>query len=136
MHNNKNNLLLRAALIYIAATALIIIGVQPIFIGLVAERMNLDLSQQGWILSSEMTGTLLGSLLLPLLGRRFGGRGLYLAGALAALLLNVLSAMLDSLATLVLCRLACGVATGLLYAGAISGLGRLPGQDRSYGLSL
>lgn len=136
MQNNKNNLLLRAALIYIAATALIIIGVQPIFIGLVAERMNLDLSQQGWILSSEMTGTLLGSLLLPLLGRRFGGRGLYLAGALAALLLNVLSATLDSLATLVLCRLACGVATGLLYAGAISGLGRLPGQDRSYGLSL
>lgn len=136
MQNNKNNLLLRAALIYIAATALIIIGVQPIFIGLVAERLNLDLSQQGWILSSEMTGTLLGSLLLPMLGRRFGGRGLYLAGALAALLLNLLSATLDSLATLVLCRLACGVATGLLYAGAISGLGRLPGQDRSYGLSL
>ncbi|MDI9776797.1 MFS transporter [Pseudomonas putida] len=136
MQNNKNNLLLRAALIYIAATALIIIGVQPIFIGLVAERLNLGLSQQGWILSSEMTGTLLGSLLLPMLGRRFGGRGLYLAGALAALLLNLLSATLDSLATLVLCRLACGVATGLVYAGAISGLGRLPGQDRSYGLSL
>ncbi|MFJ4443517.1 MFS transporter [Pseudomonas sp. NPDC089422] len=136
MHNNKNNLLLRAALIYIAATALIIIGVQPIFIGLVAERLNLDLSQQGWILSSEMTGTLLGSLLLPLLGRRFGGRDLYLAGAFAALALNVLSATLDSLTTLVLCRLACGIATGLLYAGAISGLGRLPGQDRSYGLSL
>ncbi|WPO28098.1 hypothetical protein REH59_17955 [Pseudomonas sp. BO3-4] len=36
MHNNNNTLLLRAALIYIAATALIIIGVQPIFIGLLA----------------------------------------------------------------------------------------------------
>jgi len=136
MHNNKNNLPLRAALIYIAATALIIIGVQPIFIGLVAERLSLGLSEQGWILSSEMTGTLFGSLLLPLLGRRFGGRSLYLAGALAALALNVLSATLDSLTALLLCRLACGVATGVLYAGAISSLGRLPGQDRSYGLSL
>ncbi|MFJ4348686.1 MFS transporter [Pseudomonas sp. NPDC089401] len=136
MHNNNNTLLLRAALIYIAATALIIIGVQPIFIGLVAERLGLDLSQQGWILSSEMAGTLLGSLLLPLLGRRFGGRGLYLVAAFAALLFNLLSATLGTLQALVLCRLACGVAAGVLYAGAISGLGRLPGQDRSYGLSL
>ncbi len=136
MHNNNNTLLLRAALIYIAATALIIIGVQPIFIGLLAERLNLDLSQQGWVLSSEMTGTLLGCLLLPVLGRRWGGRGLYLAAAFAAMLLNVFSAALDTLTALVLCRFACGIAAGLLYAGAISGLGRLPGQDRSYGLSL
>lgn len=66
MHNNNNTLLLRAALIYIAATALIIIGVQPIFIGLLAERLHLDLSQQGWVLSSEMSGTLLGCLLLSI----------------------------------------------------------------------
>ncbi|NIE72883.1 MFS transporter [Pantoea sp. Tr-811] len=136
MHNNNNTLLLRAALIYIAATALIIIGVQPIFIGLVAERLGLNLSQQGWVLSGEMTGTLLGCLLLPVLGRRFGGRGLYLGAALAALALNLASAALSSLGALVLCRLACGLAAGVLYAGAVSGLGRLPGQDRSYGLSL
>lgn len=136
MHNNKNTLLLRAALIYIAATALIIIGVQPIFIGLVGERLHLDLSQQGWVLSVEMIGTLLGSLLLPALGRRFGGSGFYVACALVAMALNLLSGALDSLPALITCRLACGVATGLLYAGAISGLGRLPGQDRSYGLSL
>jgi len=136
MHNNKNTLLLRAALIYIAATALIIIGVQPIFIGLVSERLNLNLSQQGWILSVEMAGTLLGSLLLPVLGRRFPGRGLYLAAALVAGALNLLSGALDSLTALIVCRLACGMAAGLLYAGAISGLGRMPGQDRSYGLSL
>jgi len=136
MHNNNNTLLLRAALIYIAATALIIIGVQPIFIGLLAERLQLDLSQQGWVLSSEMSGTLLGSLILPVLGRRLSGRGLYLAAAIAALLLNVLSAALDTLTTLILCRFACGIAAGVLYAGSISGLGRLPGQDRSYGLSL
>lgn len=136
MHNNNNTLLLRAALIYIAATALIIIGVQPIFIGLLAERLLLDLSQQGWVLSSEMTGTLCGCLLLPVLGRRWDGRRLYLSAACAALLLNVFSATLDTLPTLILCRFACGIAAGLLYAGAVSRLGRLPGQDRSYGLSL
>ncbi|EKT4457197.1 MFS transporter [Pseudomonas sp. CJQ_7] len=136
MHNNNNTLLLRAALIYIAATALIIIGVQPIFIGLLAERLHLDLSQQGWVLSSEMSGTLLGCLLLSIPRRHPSGRGLYLAAAFAALMLNVLSATLDTLSTLILCRFACGIAAGLLYAGSISGLGRLPGQDRSYGLSL
>lgn len=136
MHNNNNTLLLRAALIYIAATALIIIGVQPIFIGLLAERLHLDLSQQGWVLSSEMSGTLLGCLLLSIPRRHPSGRGLYLAAAFAALMLNLLSAALDTLTNLILCRFACGIAAGLLYAGSISGLGRLPGQDRSYGLSL
>lgn len=136
MHNNNNALLLRAVLIYIAATSLIIIGVQPIFIGLVAERLALGLSQQGWILSIEMTGTLLGSLLLPALGRRLCGRNLYLGAALAATVLNLASASLDSYTTLLVCRCACGIAAGVLYAGAINALGRLPGQDRSFGLSL
>lgn len=135
MYNN-NSLLLRATLIYIAATSLIIIGVQPIFIGLIAERLGLNLSQQGWILSIEMTGTLLGSLLLPALGRRLCGRNVYLGAALAAALLNLASASLDSYSALLACRCACGIATGVLYAGAINALGRLPGQDRSYGLSL
>ena len=136
MHNNNNTLLLRAALIYIAATALIIIGVQPIFIGLLAERLQLDLSQQGWVLSSEMSGTLLGSLILPVLGRRLSGRGLYLAAAIAALMLNVLSAALDTLTTLILCRFACGIAAGVLYAGSISGLGRLPNCSASCGMQV
>jgi len=144
MNNNNtrdnNSRALRAALIYIAATALIIIGVQPIFIGLLAERLALSLSQQGWVLSGEMAGTLLGSLLgsllLPALGRRFGGRGLYLYAAQAAGLLNAASALLDDYVLLLACRCACGSAAGLLYSGAINALGRLPGQDRSYGLSL
>ncbi len=136
MHNNNKALLLRAVLIYIAATSLIIIGVQPIFIGLLAERLDLDLSQQGWILSIEMTGSLIGSLLLPALGRRLCGRNLYLGAALAAALLNLASAGLDSYGALLACRCACGIAAGVLYAGAINALGRLPGQDRSYGLSL
>ena len=105
-------------------------------IGLLAERLHLDLSQQGWVLSSEMSGTLLGCLLLSIPRRHPSGRGLYLAAAFAALMLNLLSAALDTLTNLILCRFACGIAAGLLYAGSISGLGRLPGQDRSYGLSL
>ncbi|MCJ1886510.1 MFS transporter [Pseudomonas sp. LA21] len=135
MHNN-NTRGLRAALIYIAATALIVIGVQPILIGLFSERLSLDLSQQGWLLSSDMAGILLGTLLLPAVERRIGGRGLYLCAALATAAFNITSATLDGFASLLACRCACGVGAGLLYAGAINALGRLPGQDRSYGLTL
>ncbi|WP_207886130.1 MFS transporter [Pseudomonas sp. 30_B] len=135
MHNN-NTRGLRATLIYIAATALIVIGVQPILIGLFSERLSLDLSQQGWLLSSDMAGILLGTLLLPAVERRIGGRGLYLCAALATAAFNITSATLDGFAALLACRCACGVGAGLLYAGAINALGRLPGQDRSYGLTL
>lgn len=135
MHNN-NTRGLRAALIYIAATALIVIGVQPILIGPFSERLSLDLSQQGWLLSSDMAGILLGTLLLPAVERRIGGRGLYLCAALATAAFNITSATLDGFAALLACRCACGVGAGLLYAGAINALGRLPGQDRSYGLTL
>lgn len=132
----NNSRSLRATLIIIAAAALIVIGIQPILIGMFAERLALTLSQQGWLLSSEMAGILLGTLLLPALERHCTGRDLYFCAALAAALLNASCVAVDNLATLLACRCACGLSAGLLYAGAINALGRLPGQDRSYGLVL
>ncbi|MDU9392314.1 MFS transporter [Pseudomonas sp. zfem002] len=132
----NNSRSLRATLIIIAAAALIVIGIQPILIGLFAERLALTLSQQGWLLSSDMTGILLGTLLLPVLERRCAGRYLYFCAALAAALVNAYCVAVDDFATLLACRCACGLSAGLLYAGAINALGRLPGQDRSYGLVL
>ena len=47
MHNN-NSRLQRASLIFIASTAIIVIGVQPMFIGLLAERLALSSASKAW----------------------------------------------------------------------------------------
>lgn len=127
---------LRAALIFIAVVSIIIIGVQPIFIGLLVERLDLNLAEQGWVISIEMAGMALGTLLLPPLARRCSGRSLCLAFVGLNLLSNLLSAHADGLSLLMLSRLATGTCGGALYAYAVWGLGRLPDQDRSFGFML
>lgn len=37
----------RAACIFVAAIAILVVGIQPVFIGLMAERLGLSLPQQG-----------------------------------------------------------------------------------------
>lgn len=132
----KNPQILRASLIFTAVVSIMIVGVQPIFIGLLVERLALTLSQQGWVISIEMAGMALGTLLTPPLAKRFSGRNLCLVTVLVNVLCNLLSAHADSLSLLMLSRLASGTCAGLLYAYAVCGIGRLPGQDRSFGFML
>jgi len=126
----------RAAFIYIAATSIIIIGVTPIFVGMLAERFALDLSHQGWVISVEMVGIILGTLLSPSLDRLLGSARLCLLAASVALAFNLITAHTTQLPVLFGSRLLCGVGAGLLYTCAISALGRMPDQDRSYGALL
>ncbi|WDY59975.1 MFS transporter [Pseudomonas sp. PSKL.D1] len=128
--------LLRAALIFIACTSFIVCGVQPIFMGLVTERLNLPLDMQGWVVSVELIGMTLGTLLCPLLIKRHGGRSLCLLFGLLCVVLSIATAFATSHMLLLLARLAAGTCAGLVYAYAVSTLGRLPGQDRSFGLML
>lgn len=135
MHNN-NSRLQRASLIFIASTAIIVIGVQPMFIGLLAERLALSLSQQGLVIAMEMGGLVLGTLLSPLLARQGSQRRVYLLSALLALACNLFTAQSASFTPVLAWRLLAGIGGGLLYANALNDLGRLPGQDRSFGLVL
>lgn len=132
----KDSKLLRAALIFIACTSFIVCGVQPIFMGLVTEQLNLSLDQQGWVVSVEMIGMTLGTLLCPILMKRQGGRSLCLFVGLLCVALSIATAFASTNAMLLLVRLAAGTCAGLVYAYAVSTLGRLPNQDRSFGLML
>lgn len=132
----KDSKLLRASLIFIACTSFIVCGVQPIFMGLVTEQLNLSLDQQGWVVSVEMIGMTLGTLLCPIVMKRQGGRSLCLWVGLLCVALSMATAFAPSNGTLLLVRLAAGTCAGLVYAYAVSTLGRLPNQDRSFGLML
>ncbi|WP_323113928.1 MFS transporter [Pseudomonas guariconensis] len=132
----KDSKLLRAALIFIACTSFIVCGVQPIFMGLVTEQLSLLLDQQGWVVSVEMIGMTLGTLLCPILMKRQGGRSLCLFVGLLCVALSIATAFASTNAMLLFVRLAAGTCAGLVYAYAVSTLGRLPNQDRSFGLML
>jgi len=127
---------LRAACILIAGIAILAIGVQPIFIGLLVERLALSLAQQSAVMSAEMCGSILGTLACMPLMRRCSVRRVALVAALALLGGNLLTSQVERLESLVALRLVCGVGSGVLYAYAIYGLGCLRNPDRSYGVLL
>lgn len=127
---------MRAASIFVAAVSILVVGVQPVFIGLLAERLGLSLPQQGWMMAVEMCGSVVGTLLVASWAKRWGARRL--CGVMAALLavLTLLTGLSQDYAAMLALRGLAGVAAGALYAQAVFILGRMPGQDRSYGVLL
>ncbi len=134
--NLYSHTVLRAACILIAGIAILAIGVQPIFIGLLVERLALSLAQQSAVMSAEMCGSILGTLACMPLMRRCSVRRVAFVAALALLGGNLLTAQVERLESLVAMRFVCGVGCGVLYAYAIYGLGCLQGPARSYGVLL
>lgn len=128
--------LVRAACIAIAAASILVIGVQPIFIGLLTERLGLSVAQQSWTLSVEMCGSVVGTLLyLPMI-RFLGPRALALGTALLLLFANAATASVTMFDPLLALRGLSGLCSGVLYSYAIYWLGSMPGQDRSFGILL
>ncbi|WP_295473042.1 MFS transporter [uncultured Pseudomonas sp.] len=126
----------RAACIFIAAASILAIGVQPIFIGLLTERLGLTLVQQSWTMSAEMCASIVGTLLcLPMI-RYLGARSIGLSSGLLLLLCNGLTAWVGQFDHLLVLRFGSGLASGLLYSYAIYCLGRMSGPDRSFGFLL
>jgi len=135
MNIAKQNLV-RAACILIAATSILVIGVQPIFIGLLTNRLGLTLAQQSWTMSAEMCGSIIGTLLyLPMI-RFLGPRTITLSSALVLLFANAATASVTQLDPLLVLRCLSGICSGILYSYAIYWLGSMSGQDRSFGILL
>ena len=134
--SNHSQFVLRAACILIAGTSILAIGVQPIFIGLLVERLSLTLAQQSAVMSAEMCGSILGTLVCIPLMRRCSIRRCALIAGLALLAANLLTAHAEQLQGLLATRFVSGVGSGVLYAYAVYGLGGLRDPDRSYGVLL
>ncbi|KUM44704.1 MFS transporter [Pseudomonas sp. EpS/L25] len=134
--NIANQNLVRAACILIAAASILVIGVQPIFIGLLTDRLGLTLAQQSWAMSAEMCGSIIGTLLyLPMI-RYLGPRAITLSSALLLLVANAATASVTQLDPLLVLRGLSGLSSGILYSYAVYWLGSMSGQDRSFGILL
>ncbi|WP_338514696.1 MFS transporter [Pseudomonas poae] len=134
--STANQTIIRAACIFIAAASIIVIGVQPIFIGLLTERLTLTLLQQSWTMSAEMCGSIVGTLFYVPMLRFLGPRTIALSTSLVLLLANVATATVTELDMLLVLRCISGVCSGILYSYAIYCLGRMKGPDRSFGILL
>ncbi|PZW68781.1 putative MFS family arabinose efflux permease [Pseudomonas sp. URMO17WK12:I1] len=134
--NTANQNLVRAACIFIAAASILVIGVQPIFIGLLTERLTLTLLQQSWTMSAEMCGSIVGTLLYVPMLRYLGPRTIALSTALVLLVANAATASVAQLDMLLVLRCISGICSGILYSYAIYCLGRMSGPDRSFGILL
>lgn len=134
--NTRHSRGARAACILVASISILVVGIQPVFIGLMATRLGLSLSQQGSLIAMEMCGSVLGTLLVTPLFRLLGNRPVCLLFSGALVLLNLATGIVVSAGPLMVLRLLAGVASGALYAQAVYSLGRMPGQDRSFGLLL
>jgi MFS family permease len=132
----RTGLVTRTLFIYIAIASTMIVGVGPVFLGMLARKFDLPLEQQGWVLSMEMAGVIVGTLFSPAAERRVGTRLLTLGGALLGLAANLSCVQAEGFAGLLACRLVAGIGGGLLYSSALTALGRLPEQARSYGAML
>lgn len=126
----------RAACILVAGISILVVGIQPVFIGLMTERLGLSLPQQGTLIAVEMCGSVLGTLLVTPLFKRLGNRSVCLLFTGTLVLLNLATGIVTRAEPLMALRLLAGVASGALYAQAVCSLGRMPGQDRSFGLLL
>lgn len=134
--STANQIIIRAACIFIAAASIIVIGVQPIFIGLLTERLTLTLLQQSWTMSAEMCGSIVGTLFYVPMLRFLGPRTIALSTSLVLLFANVATATVTELDMLLVLRCISGVCSGILYSYAIYCLGRMKGPDRSFGILL
>lgn len=127
---------MRFASIFIAAISILVVGVQPVFIGLVADRLGLSMAQQGWVISVETSGAVLGTLLVNFFVNRLGSRILCSAATLAVGCLTLLTAIAEDYSVVLALRCLAGFAAGILYAQVVFLIGRMPGQDRSFGFLL
>ncbi|WP_010488660.1 MFS transporter [Pseudomonas sp. S9] len=138
MHNNQEKNLNRdrLLLIWIATISIIIVGILPMFVCSLAAIRNLGLAEQGWLISAESYGLLVGTVLCASLARRIKPSVLFISAGLISLIFNSLSAEAAGFQVVLASRFMAGCGAGLAYSLAIYYLGLLKGQDRSYGVTL
>ena len=122
--------------ILLASASIIVIGVWPLLMSLLSERLQLNISQQGRVISAESIGMVLGTLASIWLSRSGNIKRTLIISLAVGVLMNILTAQVSGLTPLLLCRFIVGVSAGVCYSLSIFQLGRMPGADRSFSLSL
>ena len=119
--------------VFIGSAAMVLMGVQPILIGLFSDHLHLDLTQSGWILAAEQFGGAAGALLGYWIATRM--RWTYsIAGAcVLAAAVNIATAYSGGFGEIAAARFVSGLTTTVAYTVAVYFLGHTSKPDRVYG---
>ncbi|WP_049785896.1 MFS transporter [Sphingobium chlorophenolicum] len=124
------------ASILVATFALAMTGVQPIFVGLLADRIGLSIDSVALLLGAEQFGLVAGATLgFGRLRHYRLTRWVFSAGTLAAIA-SAATALAGTLPVLMALRFIVGMAVGAAYTVSVFALGRSAKPDRAYGLIL
>lgn len=122
------------AAVFIAASALVLMGVQPILIGLYADHLHLTLSQNGWVIAAEQLGACTGAVIGYWLSTRVRWKASITGACAVAAVANILTALAVDIPALVIVRFTSGLATTLAYTVAIYCLGHARTPERAFGV--
>jgi len=108
----------------VAATAFFTLA--PAVIGSLIDRMHLSVREVGWLASCQLASSALGNLCMLLLGGRLSARYTLTASLAVAGLINVATLLAHTLASLLVCTCAAGLAGGVAFAVVNAAAARLP----------
>lgn len=119
--------------VFVAATTLVLMGVQPILVGMYSDLLHLDLSESGWLLATEQFGGAAGALLGYAIATHVRWRSSIIIACALAALVNVATAFVRELDALLIARFTSGFASTLAYTVAIYFLSHTAKPDRVFG---
>ena len=108
----------------------------PMLVGSLAESLNFNEQQLGWLASSDMGGLFIGSFVTALVVARANRRTLAYGGLLLVILSNFFSTQNQELLPLVLCRLGAGVGAGICYSTCTASLAGSHNSARTFSIFL
>jgi MFS family permease len=114
----------------------VILGAQPMLIGLYSDHLHLDLKQNGWLLSTEQLGGVCGAIIGYWLAARIRWSLVIGAACVAAVVLNLASGYVDDFRQILATRFLCGLSTVIAYTVAVYVLSHAAKPDRAFGLLL
>ena len=119
--------------VFIAAAMLLLMGVQPILVGLYGDHLHLSLRESGWVIAAEQSGAVAGALVGYWLATRARWSHTIVSGSAVALVVNLATAFAGDGVELLLLRFGSGAATTMAYTVAIYFLGSTAAPDRAFG---
>lgn len=123
--------MLIGTLIWLSVLAALVMNIQPMFLGVLAEAFSLQGAQIGFIGAAELAGTCLASLTASYWFPRFPLRKVALGAVVAAVLGNLVTGFVDDYPGLMAVRFLTGfMGSGVLYALALGLIGQQRNPDR------
>jgi DHA1 family inner membrane transport protein len=106
----------------------------PYLVGLMADKLALNNQQTGWLASADLTGICIVSLLAPLWLKRVSWRLVIPVALAIVVVMNVLTAFVNDIGSLVAFRVLSGVAGGAVFTQAMVFLATSDRTERNIGI--